>query len=189
MIDSISPVSVQRSNAASFKGELPSSKTQSQDKQGMSAAQKTLLGLGALAVTTAGILLAKKHLDTKFIKNLETKAKDGLKIVTPKRIGVAKPEKFGMEDLNKLVDEDMVKYGIKPGDKALIISKSVIKETFDKKYHCMLDGLPDNAFMYCYQRADGGCFGVARYFDPKTIGPEIADGFKKGNLIECPIEV
>ena len=70
MIDSISPVSVQHSNAASFKGELPYSKTQSQEKQGMSAAQKTLLGLGALATLTIGGLLVKKHFDGKTVKKL-----------------------------------------------------------------------------------------------------------------------
>ena len=189
MIDSISPVSVQHSNAVAFKGELPYSKTQSQEKHGMSAAQKTLLGLGALATATAGILLAKKHLDTKFIKDLEKKAKDGLQIVIPKRIGVAKPEVFDAADALKLIDEDIVKYGIKKGDSAVIIPKSAIKEALDKKYHCWFDGLSDNAFMYCYQRADGGMYGIARYFDPKTIGPGIADNFKKGNVLEIPIQV
>ena len=70
MIDSISPVSVQHSNTASFKGELPYSKTQSQEKHGMSAAQKTLIGLGALATLTIGGLLVKKHFDLKTVKKL-----------------------------------------------------------------------------------------------------------------------
>ena len=69
------------------------------------------------------------------------------------------------------------------------IPKSAIKEALDKKYLCRFDGLSDNAFMYCYQRADGGMYGVARYFDPKTIGPGIADNFKKGNVLEIPIQV
>ena len=188
MIDSISPINVQRSNAVSFKGELPYSKTQSQDKQGMSTTQKTLLGLGALAATTAGILLAKKRLDTKLIKNLEKKAKDGLQWVSPRRIGVAKPEKFDRSDVAKLIKKDVVKYGIKPGDSVVIIPTSIVKDDYQSwaKY---LDKMSDNAFIYFYTRADRRFYGVTRYIAPKTItDPEISAALKKGELFECKIE-
>ena len=163
MIDSISPVSVQRSNAVSFKGELPYSKTQSQEKQGMSTAQKTLLGLGALAATTVGILLAKRHFN---IKQLE------------KQIELVKPEKFDRSDLSKLIKEDSNKYDMDSYDSIVITPKSVMKKLFpsSEKY---IDKLSDNAFMYHYAREDGTLYGAGRVFDPKTIDPKFSEVLKK----------
>ena len=39
-----------------------------------------------------------------------------------------------------------------------------------------------------YIRADGRMYGLPRYFDPKTIGPNLLDNFKKGETIEVPIK-
>ena len=103
MIDSISPVSVQRSNTASFKGELPYSKTQSQDKHGMSAAQKTLLGLGALATLTIGGLLVKKHFDLKTVKKLAAHRKNVIQNENGKYCDLYK--KFDTKPLTEKLDE------------------------------------------------------------------------------------
>ena len=176
MIDSISPVSVQRSNAVSFKGELPYSKTQSQEKHGMSAAQKTLLGLGALAAVTVGALLAKKHFDTKFLQAFVQKME------------VIKPEKFDRSDLLKLIKEDSKKYDMDIYDSIVITPKSVMKKLFpsSEKY---FDKLSDNAFMYRYAREDGTLYGVGRFFDPKTIDPKLSELLKKNEaFISLKIE-
>ena len=181
MIDSISPVSVQRSNAASFKGELPSAKTQSQDKHGMSAAQKTLLGLGALATLAIGGLLVKKHID---IKKLQNFVKD-IPVPDPK-LNITQIEELNKESYNKIVSSYMDKLGTSDFDTINVFSKSKLKEFFTqfkapKEYFSALDNMSEKGFMIAGFK--GNDAKVLGYVDPKNITiPKIEEAFKDGKI-------
>ena len=185
MIDSISPVSVQRSNAASFKGELPYSKTQSQEKQGMSAAQKTLLGLGALAATTAGILLAKKHFDVKKLKAFA----ESIPVPDPKS-NIMQIEELNIKSILDTQKYYAGKLGTSDFDENFImkfVSKSKLKEILSKckapkEYFPALDNMSEKGFMVIGSKGDSKVFG---YVDPKNIslsGGNLEEAFKDGEI-------
>ena len=168
MIDSISPVSVQHSNAASFKGELPSSKTQSQDKHGMSTAQKTLLGLGALATLTIGGLLVKKHFDGKTAEKLAKEISE--KISHMKRI-IRKDGIYG--DLYK-------KFDTKPlTDKIAEISKLPEKEQLNA-----LENL--NSQLNFVQQIDRKLTGKRNFLPERMqkIPAEVQKAYEEGDLLK-----
>ena len=182
MIDSISPVSVQRSNASSFKGELPYSKTQSQEKQGMSTAQKTLLGLGALATLTVGGLLVKKHFD---IKKLQNFLKE-IPVPDPK-LNITQIEELNRESYIKIIRSYMDKLGTHDFDAISAMSKSNLRKLFTrikapKEYFSALENMSEKGFMIIGKKGKDYA-KVLGYVDPKNNNiPKIEEAFKDGKI-------